>query len=100
MQLSNAHILKFVTAKLHTLSMNVSQTKHMQLLCKLSIDIFTTCIPRIQNKKTWQISQNKHNLKASLDSSLRSQFTNLAKHGNEQLNTSKLESQKKQNQEL
>jgi len=24
MQLSNAHILKFVTAKLHTLSMNVS----------------------------------------------------------------------------
>ena len=50
MQLSNAHILKFVAAKLHTLSMNISLTKHMQLLCKLSIDRFTTCIPRVQNK--------------------------------------------------
>jgi len=35
MQLSNAHILKFVTAQLHTLSINR----------------FTTCIPRIQNKE-------------------------------------------------
>jgi len=49
-------------------------------------------------QKTWQISQNKHNLKASLHFSSRSQYTNLARHGNEQLNTSKLELQK-QNQE-
>jgi len=39
----------------------------------------------------------KHNPKASLHFSSRSQYTNLARHGNEQLDTTILESQK-QNQ--
>jgi len=54
----------------------------MQLLCKLSTNKFTTYIPRIQNKETWQISQNNHNLKGSLHFSSKSQYTNLARHGN------------------
>jgi len=40
------------------------------------------------------------NLKASLHFSTRSQYTNLARHGNEQLNTSKLESQKQNQDEV
>jgi len=37
---------------------------------------------------------SKHNLKASLHFSSRRQYTNLARHGNEQLDTTILESQK------
>jgi len=54
----------------------------MQLLCKLNTNRFTTHIPQIQNEETWQISQNKHNLKASLHFSSRSQYMNFAIHGN------------------
>jgi len=38
MQLSNAYIHEFVPSKLHTLSMNITQPKHMHLICKISIN--------------------------------------------------------------
>jgi len=39
-----------MTAKIHTLSMNITQLKHMHLICKLSINRITTYTPRIQDK--------------------------------------------------
>jgi len=70
----------------------------MHLLYKLSTNRFTTYIPQIQNKETWQISQNNHNLKASLHFSSRSQYTNLARHGNGVIKHFKYECNKTEHQ--
>jgi len=71
----------------------------MQLLCKLGINRFTTCIPRIQNKDMADFTKQAQP-QSFIAFLSRSQYTNLARHGNEQLNTSNLESQKQDQKTL
>jgi len=68
----------------------------MQSLCKLHTNRFITMHSELEQRDMADFT-SKHNLKASLHFSSRSQYTNLATHGNEQLDTKILESQK-QNQ--